>query len=60
MQKKTQKMTTFCQKSLVSSEYDWTLASYVYTMHDLHLEYLKSQLRDDDEKEKVTLIGFRC
>jgi len=32
-----------------------TLESYVYTIHDLQLEYLKSQLRDDEEKEKVNL-----
>ena len=46
-------MTEFCRKSLAASEYDMTLESYVYTIHDLQLEYLKSQLRDDEEKEKV-------
>ncbi len=48
-------MTKFCQKSLAVSEFDMTLDSYVYTIHDLQLEYLKSQLRDDEEKEKVNL-----
>ncbi len=48
-------MTEFCRKSLAASEYDMTLESYVYTIHDLQLEYLKSQLRDDEEKEKVNL-----
>ncbi len=47
-------MTEFCRKSLAVSEYDMTLDSYVYTIHDLQLEYLKSQLRDDEEKEKVS------
>ena len=46
-------MTEFCRKSLAMSEYDMTLESYVYTVHDLQLEYLKIQLRDDEEKEKV-------
>ena len=47
------KMTEFCRKSLATSEFDMTLENYVYTVHDLQLEYLKSQLRDDEEKEKV-------
>ena len=46
-------MTEFCRKSLATSEFDMTLENYVYTVHDLQLEYLKSQLRDDEEKEKV-------
>lgn len=46
-------MTEFCRKSLATSEFDMTLEKYVYTVHDLQLEYLKSQLRDDEEKEKV-------
>ena len=53
-----QKMTEFCRKSLASSVYDMTLEGYVYTVHDLQLEYLKSQLRDDEEKEKVTDQSF--
>ena len=46
-------MTEFCRKSLATSEFDMTLENYVYTVHDLQLEYLKSPLRDDEEKEKV-------
>ena len=46
-------MTEFCRKSLATSEYDMTLDCYVYTVHDLQLEYLKSLLKDDEDKEKV-------
>ena len=46
-------MTEFCRKSLATSEYDMTLDCYVYTVHDLQLEYLKSLLKDDEDIEKV-------
>ena len=46
-------MTNFMKKSLAQSEYDGTLDSYVYSIHDLQLDYLKSQLKEDSEQERV-------
>ena len=46
-------MTNFMKKSLAQSEYDATLDSYVYSIHDLQLDYLKSQLKEDSEQERV-------
>jgi hypothetical protein len=53
-------MTAFLRKSLAQSEFDQTLDSYVYSVHDLQLDFLKSQLKEDEEREKVMfeLIPF--
>jgi hypothetical protein len=48
-------MTEFLRKTLASCEFDQKLDSYVYSVHDLHLEYIKSQLRDDEGSEMVTI-----
>jgi chaperonin cofactor prefoldin len=45
-------MTILLQKSLAQSEYDPILDSYVYNIHNLQLDYLKSQLNNDNEEEK--------
>jgi len=45
-------MTEFLKKSLAQSEYNSTLDSYVYSIHDLQLDFLKSQFREDREKER--------
>ena len=45
-------MTDLLKKSLAESEFDVELDSYIYSIHDLQLDYLKTQLRDDDEKER--------
>ena len=36
-------LTEFLKKSLAQSEYDPILESYLFHIHDLQLEYLKSQ-----------------
>ena len=47
-------MDEFLKKSLTQSDFDVNLDSYVYHIHDLQLDYLKSQLdgesKDTDEK----------
>ncbi len=45
-------MTEFLKKSLAQSEFNPDLDSYVYSIHDLQLDYLKGQLREDPEREK--------
>ncbi len=47
-------MTEFLKKSMAQSEFDTQLDSYVYSIHDLQLDYLKSHLKDEPEKERVT------
>ena len=42
-------MTEFLKKSLSQSEFDPTLNSYVFLIHNLQLDYLKSQFYNDDE-----------
>lgn len=46
-------MTEFLKKSLAQSEFDTTLDSYVYSIHDLQLDFIKNQLRSKDGKERV-------
>ena len=46
-------MTEFLKKSLAQSEFDPKLDSYVYSIHDLQLDYLKSKLKNDAGKERV-------
>lgn len=53
-------LTEFLKKSLAQSEYDPILESYIFHLHDLQLEYLKSQFyhknpNDDDESEDKDL-----
>ena len=43
-------MTEFLKKSLAASVYDQSLDSYVYSIHILLLDYLKTQLQGDEEK----------
>ena len=43
-------MTEFLKKSLAASIYDQSLDSYVYSIHILLLDYLKTQLQGDEEK----------
>ena len=50
-------MTEFLKKSLAQSEFDTNLNSYVYSIHDLQLDFLKHQLREDPQKEKVTSLA---
>ncbi len=45
-------MTEFLRKSLAQSEFDPVLDSYVYSVHDLQLDFLKTQLKEDEEKER--------
>ena len=47
-------MDTLLKKSLAECDYDQTLESYVYHIHDLQLDYLKSQL------DFETLCETRC
>ncbi len=50
-------MTEFLKKCLAASEYDAQLQSYVYSLHDLHLDYLKAQLRKDTDSERVSHLA---
>ena len=43
-------MTELVKKSLASSEFDQSLESDVYSIHVLLLDYLKTQLNIDEEK----------
>lgn len=44
-------MTEFLKKSLSQSEFDSHLDCYVFTIHDLQLNYLKSQIRQQEDSE---------
>ena len=46
-------MNIFLKKSLAMCEVDTTQDTLVYTLHDLQLDYLKTKLRDDPEKERI-------
>ena len=43
-------MTDFLQKSLAKSVFDDNLATYVYSIHILFLDYLKTGLTKDEER----------
>ena len=43
-------MTELVKKSLASSEYDQSLDCDVYSIHVLLLDYLKTQLKEEEEK----------
>ena len=51
-------MNTFLKKSLAMCEVDTTHDTMVYTLHDLQLDYLKTRLRDEPEKEKLLHENF--
>ena len=48
-------MTEFLKKSLAQSEFDAILDRYVFKIHDLHLEYLKSLFDVEDPKAEKEL-----
>lgn len=48
-------MTEFLKKSLAQSEFDAILDSYVFNIHDLQLDYLKSQFYHEDGKAERDL-----
>ena len=43
-------MTELVKKSLAASEYDQSLDSDVFSIHVLLLDYLKTQLKEEEEK----------
>ena len=45
-------MTEFLKKALATSEFDPTLNAYVYSIHDLQLDYLKGQLKRQEGNER--------
>ena len=49
-------MDEFLKKALASSEFDPVLDSYVYSIHDLQLDYLKNQLQRKEDIERVSII----
>ena len=48
-------MTDFLQKSLAKSVFDDNLATYVYSIHILFLDYLKTGLTKDEERVRQQL-----
>ena len=49
-------MTEFLKKSLAKSEFDSTLNTYVFGIHILFLDYLKTKLSPEDEKVNSTVV----
>ena len=43
-------MTEFLKKSLTKCEFDPNLETHVYSIHILFLDYLKTGLREDEER----------
>ena len=43
-------MTEFLKKSLAKCEFDPNLETHVYSIHILFLDYLKTGLREDEER----------
>ena len=52
-------MTDFLQKSLAKSVFDDNLATYVYSIHILFLDYLKTGLTKDEERVRQLAINPR-
>ncbi len=53
-------MDTLLKKSLAECDYDQTLESYVYHIHDLQLDYLKSQLDGETQETDEKVCETRC
>ena len=52
-------MTDFLQKSLAKSVFDDNLATYVYSIHILFLDYLKTGLTKDEERVRQLALNPR-
>ena len=52
-------MASFIKKSMAVSEYDHCHGSFVYTVHDILLDYLKNLLKEDPASEKVNISSLQ-